>query len=136
MLSKIFLDINIVLDMMDSSRLNHSKSLELIEFCVIQDIDLCISEDMLSTIFYINSDKTYTLKFFQQIIKKWNILPFGIDTLESAIEFCMQNQCDLEDALQCMCAKNNNCDILLTSDKKFVDCGISIMGYDSLLKLK
>jgi len=41
---------------------------------------------------------------------------------------------DLEDALQCLCAKENNCTLLITNDKKFVDCGIEIMNYERFLK--
>ncbi len=37
--------------------------------------------------------------------------------------------------LQCFCAKNSGCDIFLTSDKKFIDCGIKIVDYDEFLKI-
>ena len=101
MSDKIFLDINIVLDMMDKSRKNHKKSLAVLEKTVMQDMQICISEDMLSTIYYISDDKHYTLTFFQKIIQKWEILPFGKDVISNAIDFCTQNGEDLEDALQC-----------------------------------
>ena len=29
--------------------------------------------------------------------------------------------------LQCFCTQNSGCDIFLTSDKKFIDCGIKIV---------
>ena len=91
MSNKIFLDINIVLDMMDKSRKNHKKSLAVLEKTVMQDMQICISEDMLSTIYYISDDKHYTLTFFQKIIQKWEILPFGKDVISNAIDFCTQN---------------------------------------------
>ena len=134
MSDKIFLDINIVLDMMDKSRKNHKKSLAVLEKTVMQDIQICISEDMLSTIYYISDDKHYTLTFFQKIIQKWEILPFGKDVISNAIDFCTQNGEDLEDALQCFSAKKIGCNIFLTSDKKFANCGISIFDYDKFLE--
>jgi len=41
---------------------------------------------------------------------------------------------DLEDTLQCLCAKENNCTLLITNNKKFVDCDIKIMNYERFLK--
>jgi len=131
MQTKIFLDTNIVLDMMDSSRANHAKSLKLLEISIMGDIQIFISEDMLSTIYYINSDKNYTLIFFKKLMSKWNIVSFGEKTISDSIEFCMQTESDFEDTLQCYCAKHHNCAIV-TSDKKFVDCGVKILCYDDL----
>lgn len=129
--TKIFLDTNIVLDMMDSSRSNHTKSLKLLEFSITKDIQIFISEDMLSTIYYINSDKDYTLIFFEKLISKWNIVPFGQKIISDSIAFCMKTGSDFEDTLQCFCANHHQCD-LVTSDKKFVDCGVKIWSYDDL----
>lgn len=69
------------------------------------------------------------------IQKRWNIIPFGETTIRQSIEFAMQNSSDLEDALQCFCAKNSKCDIFLTNDKKFIDCGIKIVDHDEFLKV-
>lgn len=35
---------------------------------------------------------------------------------------------DLEDLLQCLCAKENGCGYLITNDKKFCDCGVKVMS--------
>ncbi len=48
-------------------------------------------------------------------------------------DFSIKNKTDLEDTLQCFCAKENNCNIFLTSDKKFIDCGIKIQNYKEFL---
>lgn len=60
-------------------------------------------------------------------------MPFGKDVIEESIDFAIKNGSDLEDTLQCMCVKKQACDIFLTSDKKFVDCGITAMTYNQFL---
>ena len=63
--------------MMDKSRKNHKKSLAVLEKTVMQDIQICISEDMLSTIYYISDDKHYTLTFFQKLSKNGRFYRLG-----------------------------------------------------------
>ena len=82
-------------------------------------------------------NKQNTLKFFNKIIQFWYILPFGQDTIQEVIYFCLKEKVDLEDVLQCLCAKYNNCNILTTNDKKFYNFGIKIMtNKESIEKLK
>lgn len=130
MLTKIFLDTNIVLDMMDKNRANHTKSLKLLEISILQNIKFFISEDMLSTIYYISSDKAYALMFFDKMIQKWSIVPFGKQVIKDALELSQNNNSDLEDTLQCICAKANGCEALLTQDKRFLDCGLKVLSYE------
>ena len=52
--------------------------------------------------------------------------------IKEAIDFSLNYKTDLEDTLQYFCAKANNC-ILLTNDKKFIDCGIEIVTYKDFL---
>ena len=88
---------------------------------------------MLSTIFYINKDKNQTLKFFKIIQQRWYIVPFGKSVIDDAIKLSLENNLDLEDTLQCLCAKDNGCEILITNDNKFYDCGIEIMSCEEFL---
>jgi predicted nucleic acid-binding protein len=92
-----------------------------------------ISEDMLSTLFYIQKDKRKTLEFFKVIYKRWVISSFGKDVIKKAIDLSFENSLDLEDVLQCLCAKENGCDVLITNDKKFYDCDIKIMTIKEFL---
>ena len=129
--TKIYFDTNIVLDMIDPSRHNHSKSIQLLKKFGLQEYQMYISEDMLSTIYYISKDKTSTLEFFENIIFiDWSILAFGTNVIKNATQEALQKNLDLEDLLQCLCAKENGCQILITNDKKFYDCGIKIVAYD------
>ncbi len=128
--NKIYFDTNIVLDIIDPTRKNHDKAKRLWELSAIYQYKIMISEDMLSTIFYINKDQNYTLEFFKIIYKRWEIVPFGKDVIKRAIELSLEKKLDIEDVLQCFCAKENGCNLFVTGDKKFYDCGIKIIGYD------
>lgn len=121
---KIYLDTNTILDFLDEKRVRHKDTIELIKYTILNDYQIVISEDMLSTIFYIDSYRV--LKFFQIIEDKWIISSFGKDVIKTAINISLEKNLDLEDVLQCLCAKKNSCDILITNDNKFYDCGLNI----------
>ena len=131
----IYLDTNIVVDMIDGLRGNHELSMALLKRLMLEGYDVFISEDMLSTIYYISYDKKATLEFFENIIYvDWQVVSFGKDVIKEATHLSLTKGLDLEDTLQCLCAKNNGCNLLMTSDKKFVDCGIEIVNYERFLK--
>ena len=126
---KIFLDINVVLNILGAARMKHAEAVQLWEILVLKDYQIYVSEDMLSTVFYINrDDRKYTLEFFKLILNRWQIVPFGKDVVAKAVDLSLENDLDLEDVLQCLCAKENGCKTLITNDKKFYDCGIAVMN--------
>jgi len=129
-MNNIFLDTNIVLDILIKDRTNHIYITPLLK--KLSDYEVYISEDMLSTIYYITKDKTKTLEFFKFIKDEWNIVHFGKSVVEDAVNFSLKNSTDLEDTLQCFCAKEYGC-LLITSDKNFIDCDIKIVDYDKFL---
>ncbi len=133
MVNSVFFDTNIVLDIIDTNRDRHEVALEVWESLVADSADIFISEDMLSTIFYLNEDKRFALEFFQFIQTRWQIVAFGEKVIKDAVNLTLGNSLDLEDVLQCLCAKENGCDILITDDKKFYDCGIKIMTIKEFL---
>jgi predicted nucleic acid-binding protein len=132
----IYFDTNIVLDIIDVNRANHKKVKKIWELLIKNKSQIIISEDMLSTIFYINKNNKYTLEFFNLISNRWNIVPFGTKVIKNAIDLSLKKNLDLEDVLQCLCAKENNCDTFITNDKRFYDCGVHIMSCDEFLDAK
>ena len=132
--TKVFFDINIVLDIIDPTRTHHSKAKELWKILVTSKSKILISEDILSTVFYINNDNKYTLEFFQLIQKRWKIVPFGKKVIKNAIDLSIKNKLDLEDVLQCLCARESGCTVFITNDNKFYDCGLSIQKSDGFLQ--
>jgi predicted nucleic acid-binding protein len=133
--NKVYLDTNIVADIIDSSRTNHKTSLMVLKYLVMQDYMIHISEDILTTLYYISKDKKQTLTFFKNLIFiDWEVLTFSLKIIKEATDISLENNVDLEDVLQCLCAKENGCKILITNDKKFYDCGIDIMTVEDFCK--
>ncbi len=129
--NSIFLDTNIVLDMIENQRSHHDNAKALYRYIVENDYEIYISEDMLTTIYYIASDKKAVLAFLQMIEDEWQIVPYGKETINKALSFSMENATDLEDTLQCLCAKSYGCRYVITNDKNFVKCGIDVVDYES-----
>ena len=132
---KIFLDTNIILDIIYAKRPNNKNIHLLLEYLISNDINIVVSEDMLSTIFYIQKDKTLVLKFLDSIQKRWIISPFGKNVVKKAIELSLEKNLDFEDILQCLCAKENGCEALITNDEIFYNCGVPIYSLEGFLKL-
>ena len=130
----VFLDTNIIIDFLDKTRQNHLLAVELIETLIIEDYEIFISEDILSTVYYLIKDKKKVLMFLKDILIEWNVVPFNKDVVLKAIEISLETKKDFEDMLQCLTAKKYNC-VLITNDRKFVNCGIEIAGYD-FMKMK
>jgi predicted nucleic acid-binding protein len=125
---RIFLDTNIVADIIQKARPNHNNSMKLLEYLILNNYEICISEDMITTLYYILKDKKTTLGFLENLVFiDWTILIFGEKVLKNAVKLSLEENIDLEDTLQCLCAKENGCEVLVTNDKKFYNCGIKIM---------
>ncbi len=131
----IYLDTNIVADLLDPSRKGHKISLALLNKLLTDSWNIYISEDMLSTLYYISADKKAALEFFKNVIfKDWNVSAYGIETMQEAVGLSLCNSLDLEDILQCLCAKKNSSEILITNDKQFYDCGVGILTAEVFLE--
>ncbi len=136
MIKRVFIDVNIVIDILDTKRKGHIDTKRLLNVIYKNDIEIVISEGMLSTIFYIVKDKKAVLNFFKVIQKNWVISSFGDEVVKKSIEIALRESVDFEDVLQCLCAKQNQCDSLITNDNNFIDCGLSICTVNEFLNEK
>ena len=128
MANRVFLDTNVILDIIGAHRVAHEDAKKIWKMLVHEGTEIVVSEDMLSTIYYINEDKRYALEFFRHIQKKWDVVSFGKSVIEDAITLALEKDLDFEDVLPCLCAKEHACDMLITNDKKFYDCGLEILN--------
>lgn len=133
---KLYWDLNAVIDLLDSGRPRHEEAKALWHFCVMEEITIIISEDMLSTIYYVQKDKRKALDFFEVILREWEIVPFGKTVIEKAITLSKEKSVDFEDALQCFCAKEQECEALITHDRAFAACGIDAFGAQEFMELR
>jgi predicted nucleic acid-binding protein len=124
----VYCDTNVVLDLLVGRREGHDEALRFLQTLVLQDSVPTISEDMLSTIYYIAPDKHKALMFFRQIRQDWHIVPFGGMLIDEAIERALESGADLEDILQCLAAREAGCQSLVTNDATFYRCGIEILS--------
>lgn len=135
---KIFLDANIVIDFLDDRRKNHELSKKLIEKCVFDGSEIVISEDILTTVFYVckkNVSRKKLLDFFEMMICEFEIVGFGEDVVQESIESCKKNsKLDFEDVLQCVCAKKNKCDLVVSNDKNFPDFKCKVVSVEEFMK--
>ncbi len=131
---KIFLDTNVVADIIDAARVGHKRAIELVKKAIYDDVVLCLSEDMLTTLFYISKEKAKTLEFFKNVVfVDWEILNFSKEILVEGVELAQSGNLDLEDVLQCLCAKHGSCMAIVTNDSKFFDCGLEIFSVEQFL---
>jgi len=131
----VFLDTNIVADMIDAERERHIDSVRLLESLVKRQVRIVISEDMITTLFYISQDKKATLEFLLHVVYPlWSVVPYGMVLIREATDTALREKSDLEDTLQCLCAKNERCAIVITEDQGFVECGVRVMDYDAALR--
>ncbi len=126
-MNKVFIDSNVILDFLDMQRERHSEAKRLFKILLENGVNVYFSEDILTTVYYVSKNKRKVLIFFKKIIDKWNIVAFNKNAIKQAIDISSKNNLDLEDVLQCLCARENGCEVFITNDKKFYNCGIEIM---------
>ena len=77
MVNKIFLDTNIVVDLLLERKYELDAIEEIFRLAEKEKIDLYISESVITTTFYISQKhKIDTLSFFREICKTVNVIPF------------------------------------------------------------
>lgn len=134
-MKKIFLDANIVLDLLDSTRSSHSISKNVFEKLIDNNYTIVISEDILTTIYYIVKNKQAVLDFFETIAAAWEIVSFGKKVISNTINLCKANSnLDFEDVIQSLCAKESDCSIIVSNDKNFYNCGIPVVSGEEFIK--
>ena len=73
---KIFLDINIIIDIIDEARGSHQKAKETLVKIIEEDFEVFVSEDMITAVYYILKGNVKVLHFFKAILKKWVVKCF------------------------------------------------------------
>ena len=135
MQNNIYVDTNIVVDMCDNKRALYDNSFEVITNYFEEDAcELFINSDTLATLFYILSNRS-TLNT-DEVLEKMSFINeiFTLVSIESddvmmALELCASistEHKDYEDAMQYVCAKKVNANLIITNDKGFVSPDIKI----------
>ncbi len=114
---RVFLDTNIIIDLLDNSREGFMSAALIFEAAKEGYLDVCVSSHSITDCAYIARKKP--LDIFQYAISR--ILPF-VDVLPLTRDHLAKastSSCpDFEDAALIACAEENLCDVIITSNTK------------------
>lgn len=124
MYKRIFLDANILLDYVETSRPNHHESAQSIKHCLENEITLFTSCDIVTTLYYVHSKNgsSTAVKSILAVSGFCEIVDFSNSEVEEACTLMLSDTAfsDLEDTLQYVLAQKAQCELILTNDKAFV----------------
>src|SRR5574344_2186292 len=133
MVNKIFLDTNILLDILSSERVSSQNTKELFLKYSNEKYLFIINDLSLTTLYYIgskiNRDKTFdfmkNITFNNPLFKVYYTKK---EDLEEIYNFMDENICaDFEDLQQYIAARNCSCEAIITNDKNFPKLDIPLI---------
>ena len=134
--NNIYVDTNVFIDLMDSTRPHAKGSIALFRKYLSEGKTLYINSDTVTNAFYVmRKEKIYTPEalfvLFKKLIALFVIVSVENEEALDALTLCENpnNLCkDYEDTLQYVCAKKVGADVIVTNDKSFVCLDIEIRG--------
>ena len=138
MTKKVFLDGNIFIDFYDKQRSTSQECFSIFNHLIKNDFEIYNSCDLITTIYYIlsKSNKHKALYNMERVNKMCKIIEFSNKELSQTIQMMKDNEKfkDLEDAIQYSLAKNSNCSMIISNDKKFYSPDIEIFNSEEFIK--
>ncbi|MBD3840664.1 MAG: PIN domain-containing protein [Campylobacterales bacterium] len=127
---KVFLDANIILDLIDIDRGNSVKTKEQLVQYITNSHELYTSCDIFTTVYYVASKKInfeILVVEMEKILTFIQIIPIDLDIINHSLKIAKEKEHkDLEDILQYLCAKSIKCELIVTNDKNFYSEDIKI----------
>ena len=139
MATRIFLDTNIFLDLLDNQRQCHKEAVLLFELIDNGEVMAFFSESVVTTTDYLLQkllSKDLRTEFFGEISKKVQMLPCSNMILDRAVSLEFG---DLEDLILFQLALENKVDFFITNDKKLLNStlkGIQLIQAGQFLNIK
>ena len=138
MIKKIFLDANIILDLIDIDRGNLEKTRAFILRALKEGVLLSTSCDILSTVYYVAKKRIDKQTLVQELATLMDIFEIDVidkDVIMLALEKNTEDlKLDFEDVLQSVCANMHACDILVTNDKTFLKEDMLVLTLDEAME--
>ena len=135
----IFLDINIVADLLDNKRLWHKEASALFAAAEKEDINCYVSESVLNTTAYIvskNLPVTTTVSIFSYLLSFIKVLPISNKIYIEALQNVKN---DIEDSVLYQIALSEKMDYFITNDlkdfKKIENSSLPVIQAKQLLEL-
>jgi len=133
MVNKIFLDTNILLDILSNERVSSLNTKELLTKYINENIRFVVNNLSLNNLYYVASkiDKNKTFSFMKEISFNnplWEIYYLNSKDLKEVYNFMDKNiDTDFEDLQQYISAKNSSCKTIITNDKNFPKLDIELI---------
>ncbi len=138
MIKKIFLDANIILDMIDIDRGNLEKTRAFVLCALEKGLILTTSCDILSTVYYVAKKQIEKNILLQELTILMDIL--DIDAIDKEVIMIALHKnredirLDFEDVMQSVCAVMGSSDIVVSNDKTFFSEDILVLTLDEAMK--
>ena len=135
-MNRVFLDANIVLDLLDSQRPGHAAALLLEEALEADQASCLCAWHTLSIIEYVGSKvfgKAEMLEILRELLGSWIVPSTGTEEAKAAFLYLSG---DYEDALQIAAAVAGRADYLVTRDKSgYQKSPVKVVSPEELCKL-
>ena len=135
---KVFVDANVILDLFIPDRSFSEYSILAIDRLIEKKTELFTSCDLITTVYYVltKADKDKALKSIEVANEIFKLIPFSNDEIIEAINLMKNNVNfkDLEDTVQYVLAKREDCDLILTNDQQFYSPDIPLLTTKSLVQ--
>lgn len=128
MVFKVFLDINIVIDLYDESRPGYNNAVQIFNLAESNKVEVFISETVLTTTAYVlrkHVNNAVLREIITGLNEIFNVLPCDNRTITKALE---SNIKDIEDAILYETAKHYKLHYFITNDKNdFKNTGADLL---------
>ncbi len=136
MTSKVFIDTNIILDILLEREPFFNSSQNVILELGRQDYILYISCSSITDLYYIckkaGISKTILMEYFKELLNVFEVLLIDKKIINNAV---LSDIKDFEDAVQILACKKDNIDLIITRNKKdFKNKRIKVQTPDEYLK--
>jgi len=131
-LNRLFLDANIILDLIDEDRKSVKETREFIKSAILKGDQLSTSCDIFTMLYYVAAKKLSPKAImgeFEKLLLFIDVITIDLNTIKEAIKLVKESE-DFEDILQYVCALQSDCDTIVTNDKKFYKGALALMNTD------
>jgi len=132
MINRVYIDTNVFIDLLDNTRPFHIGSFNFIRDLIAEGKSIYINSDTLTNAFYVlnkNTNLQNLISIMKKMLVLFIVVPIENKEAIDAFELCQDESCafkDYEDALQYICAKKVNADLIVTNDKEFIALDIKL----------
>jgi len=129
---KIFLDTNIFLDTL-LNREGQSNATQVLNACANGQFNGYVADITLLNIDYVARKQVKDVKLFLETIVDTFVI-VGADNITFTEAFKIDNN-DLEDSVQYLCAKQHECEVIVSNDKDFYRGETAVLSCSEFMQL-